>query len=140
MNIRVKLFLAMAALVLGCGMAVVTSEQRDWAFIQSVGGLAIDEPQKLETGNYRLPIRCDVSGREITIKPTTANSGLIVRETCCAICAHSIQIWIKTCLADGKHNALAPDVILKNPPPGAYQVQYRSRDGSLTHLREIEIR
>jgi hypothetical protein len=37
MNIRVKIFLALAAATLGCGMAVVTSEQRDWNFIQKAG-------------------------------------------------------------------------------------------------------
>jgi hypothetical protein len=141
MNIRVKIFLAMGAVVLGCGMAVVSSEQRDWSFIQSVGGLGVDEPQKLDNGNYRLPVRCDVSGlHAITVKPTTLNSGLIVRETRATVREHTVQIWIVTCVADKHHNARAPDVILKNLPPGTYQVQYRSRDGSLTRLREIEIR
>ena len=141
MKMRLKIFLVGAAVAFGCGMAVVTSEHRDWTFIQQVGGLAVGEPQKLADGNYRLPIRCDVSGLEaVTIKPRTVNSGLIVRETGCAVRQHTIQIWIKTCLADKKHNAAAPDVLLKNIPPGKYQVQYRNLDGSLVNLREIEIR
>jgi len=135
-----KIFFGGVALLLGCGMAMLTSEYRDWTFIQQVGGLTAGEAQKMENGTYRLPILCDVSGREITSKPTTANSGLIVRETGFSIHKNSIQIWIKTCLADGKHNAFAPDVLLKNIPSGTYQVQYRNRDGSTVNLRAIEIK
>jgi hypothetical protein len=41
---------------------------------------------------------------------------------------------------DAKHSPAAPDVVLKNLPPGTSQVQYRSRDGSVVNLREIEIK
>lgn len=136
-----KIFLAMGAVALGCGMAMLTSEQRDWAFIQSVGGLAVGEPQRLADGNYRLPINCDVSGlKQITIKPTTLNSALAVRETGCAVRGQTIQLWIKTCVMDARHSPAAPDMVLKNVPAGRYQVQYRSRDGSVVNLHEIELK
>jgi hypothetical protein len=133
--------MAGALLALGCGMAVVTSEQRDWAFIQSVGGLAVGESQKQADGTHRLPINCDVSGlKQVTIKPTLINSALAVRETCHAVRGQTIQLWIKTCVIDSRHSPAAPDVVLKNIPPGRYQVQYRNRDGSVMNLREIEIK
>lgn len=141
MQIRSVNLLVVAAVALGCGMEVVTSEQRDWSFIQSVGGLAVGEPQKLDNGSYRLPIRCDVSGLQtITIKPTTLNSALGVRETGCAVRGQTIQLWITTCVVDAKHSSAAPDVVLKNIPSGKYQVQYRNRDDTVVNLREIEIK
>lgn len=133
--------LAGMALVFFCGMAVVTSESRDWNFIQSVGGLAVGEPQKQADGTYRLPINCDVSGlKQVTIKPTIINSALAVREIAYAVRGQTIQLWIKTCVIDSRHSPAAPDVTLKNIPPGRYQVHYRSRDGSVMNLREIEIK
>jgi hypothetical protein len=108
MNKRLITLAAGVAVALGCGMAVVTSEQRDWNFIQSVGGLAVGEPQKLADGNYRLPINCDVSGlKQVTIKPTLINSALAVRETGCAVRGQTIQLWVKTCVLDAKHNSPA---------------------------------
>ncbi len=48
----------------------------DWAFIQSVGGIKIDEPYLTKDGWF-LPVQCDVSGlTTITNKPTTMNSAL----------------------------------------------------------------
>jgi hypothetical protein len=41
---------------------------------------------------------------------------------------------------DARHNPAAPDIILKNIPPGRYQVHYRNRDGSVVNLRRVEIR
>ncbi len=141
MNKRLKTLAACMAVALGCGMAVITSEQRDWNFIQAVGGLAVGEPQKLENGNYRLPLSCDVSGlKRVTVKPTTLNSALAVRETAYAVRGQTIRLWIKTCVVDARHNSAAPDVVLKNIPPGHYQVQYRNRDGGVTDLREIELK
>lgn len=141
MKQRLKFWLAGTALLLGCGMAVMTSEQRDWTFIQSVGGLAVGEPQKQAEGVWHLPITCDVSGlKQVTIKPTMINSALAVRETCQVVRGQTIQLWLKTCIVDSRHSPAAPDVLLKHIPPGRYQVHYRNRDGSTVTLREIEIK
>ena len=121
-------------------MAAVTSEPRDWTFIQQVGGLTVGAPQRQDHGTYRLPIRCDVSGLQaITVKPTLLNSALAVRETRAAVRGQTIQLWIVTCAVDAHHGPAAPDVILKNILPSRYQVVYRNRDGGVVNLREMEV-
>tara|TARA_R110002073_G_scaffold271180_1_gene434522 strand:+ start:2033 stop:2518 length:486 start_codon:yes stop_codon:yes gene_type:complete len=52
------------------------SEPRDWDFIQSVGGIKLGDPYKLN-GMTWVPILFDVSGNQaITVQPTNSNTGL----------------------------------------------------------------
>jgi len=54
----------------------LTSNECDWEFITSVGGIKSEDPMQTNDGWY-LPLKSDVSGlREITNKPTTLNSAL----------------------------------------------------------------
>jgi hypothetical protein len=57
----------LAACLLGTPAAAQT---RDWAFIQSVGGLKLGVPVD-RSGMWWLPVRCNVSGAEaVTAEPT----------------------------------------------------------------------
>lgn len=77
MKTRLLIFLAGLA-VAGTSEAgpvgFLTQKQRDWAFIQSVGGMQVSLAKK------QLLVACDVSGtKTITTKPTRVNSGIGVR-------------------------------------------------------------
>jgi len=117
-----------------------TSESRDWAFIQAVGGMAIHEPVRQADGTWLLPVDCDVSGtRAITNQPTTMNSGIVVRRTDTEIHDRIVELRIVTCVAGGERDALAPPADLGTPAPGTYRVRYANSDGTTVDLGTITI-
>ena len=66
--------LALAAALLFSSAAL--GQARDWAFLQSVGGLALGVPVE-RNGVWRLPIRANVSGLEaVTTRPTAVHPTL----------------------------------------------------------------
>ena len=59
-------------------LAGCVNDQKDWKFIQDIGGMSVGNPYKNSDGIV-LPINCDVSGlRTITRKPTILNSDLSI--------------------------------------------------------------
>jgi hypothetical protein len=57
----------------------LTSEAREWQFVQQTGGIRIGVPKEHE-GRMVLPIEYDVTGTTaVTRKPTLGHSGLAVR-------------------------------------------------------------
>ena len=87
--------------------ASLLGTERTWEFMHSVGGIALGKPV-FESGAWKLPLLCDVSGlKNFTIKPTTLNSGLVFVDTKTNVLDHDILITIETGLANfgGKSTA-----------------------------------
>jgi len=109
--------------------------------IQSVGGLRVDNPVTQDDGSVFLPVVCNVSGLEaITVKPTTLNSGLVVRKIKSKVLQNKIQIQVVTCVVDKKHTSISKGVSLGKIKPGTYQVEYLNPNKSTIKLRKIEIK
>ena len=120
--------------------AALLGEERDWKFIQSVGGIAIGEP-KLINDNWQLPIECNVSGlKTITVKPSMLNSGLMWADTEVRLKDGEIHISIETALIGmgSKTDSCGPAElgVLKS---GAYIIKYLSPDMSTNYLGEVNI-
>jgi hypothetical protein len=116
------LHLGLAAAVGAC--TATTTEDRDWAFMQSVGGLSIGQPHRANEKVY-LPVACDVSGlTTITVKPTTMNSGLVVRDVRASRRGAAVYIWVRTSLPHGKDGQPCGTAELGDLPPGKYTVYY----------------
>jgi hypothetical protein len=124
-----------AASCFSCG---ASAQARDWAFVQSAGGLAFDAPYK-ENGAWVLPVRCDVSGlKAITTKPATLNSALGC-STVGRIEGHDIMLTVVTHLASAAYPALCPPVNLGTPPKGHYVVFYSGSSSERVKLGEVDI-
>lgn len=66
-----------------------------WDFIQSVGGIRVETPQKKGNGQWVLPVICDVSGTTtVTRKPTAMNSGLVVTRMLHRVTGNEIHISV----------------------------------------------
>ena len=134
-------FLALVLFASGC-----FAEERDWSFIQAVGGLVIGEPY-LENGRLILPLRCDVSGlAKITVKPTILNSALAVEGVHLERNGTCIFLKVSTTIASQKHpKATCESVELGELPAGLYSVFYGEASSSVNShkqavkLGEIEI-
>ena len=130
-------------LLAGCASCalLLTSRGQSWDMIQSVGGLRVDDPATQPDGTTFLPVVCNVSGlEEITVKPTTINSALVVKKTTARFKEDSIQIQIVTCVVDDKHTSVSKGVDLGTLSSGIYQVEYLNPDGSTIPLKQIEIK
>jgi hypothetical protein len=134
------LLFAVSLLICENAFSSLLGKQRDWGFIQSVGGIAIGEP-KFENSHWVLPVHCDVTGlKAITTEPTALNSGLVWTDTKTRIAGNVIYLSIETALAGigGKSSDCGPAKLGK-PKPGTYKVMYRSPDKSTDSLGVIEI-
>lgn len=121
-------------------LCALLGEERDWEFIQSVGGIAIGEPI-LEKNNWFLPVKCNVAGlKEITVKPTMLNSGLDWADTEVRIKGDVIYLSIETALVGmgGKSSDCGP-AKLGEIKSGKYSVMYLSPDKSTNLIGEVEI-
>ena len=104
--------------------SAMTAEDRDWRFMQSVGGIAV-HPLRRANGKVSLPVECDVSGaRAITTKPTALNSGLVVREVRASREGDAIYLVVRTSLPSGGQRSSCPSVDLVDVPAGRYRVFY----------------
>ena len=100
-----------------------------WEFMESVGGVKIDEPVRQAVGTVYLPVRCDVSGlTEITRKPTLINSALVVTGIDNKIKENQIWISVKTGLTTKNSTCVCPGINLGNIPSGEYEVFYYGSD------------
>jgi hypothetical protein len=126
------------ALALALCAEAALAQARDWAFIQSVGGLALGTPRQ-RSGGWQLPIRCDVSGVEaVTQQPTAMNSSLI----CITEARVEGQTILLTVLTrpdtDGAFSACRP-ARLGQPPKGRYEVFYAGSASERVPLGEVYI-
>jgi hypothetical protein len=114
----------------------ICSEPKDWAFVQSVGGIALGAASVSE-GQWTLAVRANVAGEEITVKPTLANSGLICESTTASIQGNFIYLTINTGLVRDGYSATCPAANLGKVKEGNYQVFYKSPIGEPQKLGEI---
>jgi hypothetical protein len=122
------------------GVCALLGEERDWRFIQSVGGIAIGLPVA-ENNDWLLPVNCNVAGlREITVKPTMLNSGLVWADTEVSIKGGIIYLSIKTALVGiGGGSSDCGPANLGKIEPGKYSVMYLGADQSTNSIGEVEI-
>jgi len=115
------------------------AEPRSWSFVQSVGGIAVDQPIQKD-GAWLLPVISDVSGLQaITVKPSQLNSGLACQAVESTVEGASIFIVIATTIAGSGRTAQCPPAALGSPAPGIYSVFYRGPNGAPVLLREVRI-
>jgi len=121
--------------------SLLTSEHRDWNFVQSVGGIAVADPIIKGNKTIWLPIICNVSGLEnITVKPTMVNSALVVRKLEYKVENDKILIYLETSLIDDQNKDVkTKGVLLENIKPGVYRVEYLNPDKSSHFIREIKV-
>jgi hypothetical protein len=118
----------------------ITAEPRDWKFIQSAGGIDID-PVIHEAGKSLLPVTCDVSGLSIvTCRPTTMNSGLVLRKFEVKAVGKAITIRAVTSVPEGERVSKTNYIDLSRIKPGAYDVYYETAGDPQKRLGAIEIK
>jgi hypothetical protein len=133
-------FLTITLCSTSSAIAALLGEERDWEFIQSVGGIAIGTPT-LINHEWLLPIECNVSGlKTITVKPTMLNSGLVWADTEVRIKDSEIHISIETALTGmgGKSSSCGP-AELGTLKSGKYIIKYLSPDMSTNYIGEVDI-
>ena len=137
--------LGVAILATSCSTAVgiVTSDHRDWKFIQDVGGIRVGDPISATGDIWNLPVECDVSGlTAITTKPTGINSALVVKDIKSRTRQDKILIWVVVCVVTDKYTEphWTKSIHLKGIKEGKYSVQYLNPDGTTVDIRSIELR
>jgi hypothetical protein len=122
-------------LITGCA-----AEHRDWAFVQSIGGMAVGTPYRTASG-VMLPVAVDVSGlKTITTKPRVMNSGLAVKEIVVRREGHTLGIALFTTAAGGSSaRTTSGDVALGDLQPGRYSVVYAEPNGGRVDMGEVTV-
>lgn len=116
-------------------VASLSSETRDWGFVQSVGGMAVSM-----TDPVTLDVDADVSGlRAVTVKPTIINSALAVRRLDHRIEGNTIYLTLVTGLIDKGMSTSCGSIDLSDTPPGRYTVTYLDPDGTTHHIGEVTV-
>ena len=128
---RILLVLVMFAPLAHAGLAGwLTSEARDWGFIQKSGGVKIGVPVE-KAGRTVLPVGYWPEG----------NSGLAVRKVELKRIGSQIVIRIRTQVAEkGSDTGRVHYGDLAGIPPGKYEVFYETAGDSAKRLGEIEIK
>ena len=120
---KTRLFLILP-LILSCTNC--TAELQSWSFVQSVGGVSIEEPYE-EHDAFYLPIKVDVSGlQEITHKPTMLNSALMCSRTGHAIIGNEVHISIYTSVVNDTAGTNCKRIPLLGIKDGEYSVFYKT--------------
>lgn len=105
------------------------TQSRDWAFVQAVGGIAIEQPKR-QNQRLILPVHADVSGlTRVTVKPSLVNSGLVCETVLLTRTGQEIDLTILTGLVRQGLSPQCPAADLGYLPPGAYRVFYLSPNG-----------
>lgn len=117
----------------------VCSEPREWAFVQSAGGIALGAVSE-NKGEWSLAVRANVSGlEEITVKPTVINSALVCTNTNVAITGSDIYLTIDAGIVRDGYTTSCPEAHLGRIHEGAYRVFYRSAHDKPAFLEEIQV-
>ena len=116
---------------------VTTPQAARWDFIQSAGGIRVEQAQRRSASSWVLPVICDISGlKTITTKPTAMHSGAVVTEMHYEVSGDEISIAVVFAapLETGRTSACQP-ITIASISPGEYRVVYR--DGRAKHLLGI---
>src|ERR1700690_3400101 len=94
------------------GVDGVIGEPQGWSFIESVGGIVVGPPVRVDH-SWVLPVRSDVSGlKSITRMPTMINSGMACRSVRAEVEGRMIYLTLLTTLAGPRRNAECPAALL----------------------------
>jgi len=130
---------AVATLFILFVISNAVAEPRDWAFVQSVGGVALSKPTKTD-GAWALPVRSNLTGLEaITNAPTVINSALVCAKAEAQIHFKEIFITISSDIPNGKFTASCPPAPLGAIAPGQYRVYYHGPRDVPHFLDELTI-
>jgi hypothetical protein len=144
-NLVLSSLLTGTLLFAGVGCEAIVSSaarsSRDWQFVQSIGGIALGNPERSSRGHTFLPIRCDVSGTHtVTVRPTAINSVLVCEPVSVRVRESNVFLTIRTTIASSHNSdARCPAVDLGTLPAGNYSVIYLSPDGSRHPIGSIQI-
>lgn len=117
----------------------VCSEPKDWAFVQSVGGVTFGAASVVEE-QWSLAVRADVSGlEEITVKPTLVNSALICESTSASVQGKAIYLTINAGLFREGYSTCCPAANLGRVKEGRYQVFYKGPTGEPRKLGDVSL-
>lgn len=119
---------------------VLTKSSRDWNFIQTVGGIKIEDPLETEDGFY-LPIICNVSGEDsITLKPTGINSALFCLKTKTKIEGNKIYLTVITGYSIfDELKSKCKAVRIGKLKKGKYLVYYKDKSSDKQQIGEFTI-
>jgi hypothetical protein len=119
----------------------LTSDRRDWQFVQNIGGIRIGTVHEV-AGKKVLPVEYDVSGlTTITRKPITLNSGLTVRKVTATRRSGCLVIQVITQVVDAKSEARSTHLVdISDIPFGTYQVFYEKADDPEKRLGQITLK
>ncbi|WMW81310.1 hypothetical protein RF679_03265 [Undibacterium cyanobacteriorum] len=133
----IRLLIAITLLALsGCS---VNTESQSWHFVQSVGGITVGTPVRVDR-DWRLPLNANVSGlKEFTAKPSTMNSGMDCRSVDVSIEGSAIFLTIKSGPAAEARNAQCPPAFLGQLKDGKYDVFYRGANEAPARIGEVSI-
>ncbi|MGI9296046.1 MAG: hypothetical protein ACR2PS_18840 [Pseudomonadales bacterium] len=137
---------AMLTLAMICATAQSASfeprfqQQRSWAFMQNVGGIALEQAFN-EAGHWFLPVSCNVSGiKAVTTTPRTLHSKLAWWQTKASVEDGRIYLTIVTALQGLRApTSICGPAKLEAVHAGDYDVFYRDLDGSLHGMGKVTI-
>ncbi len=120
---------------------LLTSDTRDWQFVEDTGGMRIGVPVQ-KGGKKMLPIEYDASGQTtVTRKPVTMNSGLAVRKIETELKDGNIIIRVITQVVEKTSNTGSKHFAdLSGIPRGSYEVYYETAGDPKKHLGQIEVK
>lgn len=112
---------------------------RDWAFVQSVGGITLGTPMRGDKG-WHLPVQADASGATTITTEPSAKTTLVCKATRARVEGRTIQLAIITG-EPGKGHATprCPSANLGNIAAGKYQAVYQDDKNPPVPLEEVEI-
>lgn len=115
------------------------AREESWAFIRSVGGLAIGQPQR-EGQGWNLPVTADLSGlHAVSEQPVALNSALSCARVETVIEGANLYLTVISGPVGPGANARCPVARLGRIGAGRYTVFYRSGAATPVHLGEISI-
>ena len=116
------------------------AEHRDWAFIQSVRGMALGTPYRTASG-IMLPVSVDVSGlKTVTTTPRVMNSGLALKEIVVRREGNTVGIALFTTAAGSlSQRTTSSDIALGDLQPGRYTVVYAEPNGERVDVGQITV-
>ncbi len=132
-----KVSIAIALLCAAACSKEVVDGPRDWAFMQSVGGIGIGIPTRRSNGWF-LPIRADVSGfQSINVKPTEIATGLACKAVDTLVKGDSIYVKVITSKAGPSTSTQCPAAFLGEIASGSYRVFYQEESGNAVPMDGI---
>jgi len=88
----------------------------------------------------KLVVSCDDTGlKEITKRPISVNSGMVVRKLMCVRVDDIISLSLDTSIAEKGKGSTCGSINISAYPLGTYSVVYLNPDGSTEALRKIKV-